>query len=333
MPVFTGMFQGVLPPPAQAASRNKKEHAKKTCAALDIFAYNAVMKMTPSGGSTNLNESRPQGLYIIATPIGNMGDISLRAIETLRKIDVIACEDTRETGKLCAAYAFTAGRIPYHDHNAAYMRPKIIEMMREGKSVALVSDAGMPLISDPGYKLVEACVAEGLPVTCVPGASASLVALVLSGLPADRFFFSGFLPPKTSARKTALREIATVPATLIFYETAPRLISSLKDMHDTLGDRPAAVARELTKKFEEVRRGNLSDLAAHYEEHGPPKGEIVVVVGAPLVQEKIHDIEALLKDALKHMSIKDAAAFVAQQTGGRKKDIYAHALALKEEDA
>jgi 16S rRNA (cytidine1402-2'-O)-methyltransferase len=275
------------------------------------------------------------GLYIIATPIGNLGDITLRALEVLGKVDVIACEDTRESGKLASAYDISADKIPYHDHNAAQMRPKILEMIQKGRRVALVSDAGMPLVSDPGYKLVEDCIEHGLYVTCVPGASASLTALVLSGLPSDRFMFAGFLPPKTSARRTALGEVRDVPATLIFYETAPRLAESLRDMAEILGDRPAAVARELTKKFEETRRGSLLELAAHYAENGPPKGEIVIVIGAPSGggAEEWTDaaVEALLRQAMTGdgMRVKDAAAFVASRTGLRKSDLYQRALLLK----
>lgn len=284
----------------------------------------------------NPESDLPSGLYIIATPIGNMRDITLRAVETLGGVDIIACEDTRETGKLTAAYDIKAQKIPYHEHNAAEMRPRILDMIRQGQRVALVSDAGMPLISDPGYKLVKACRAAGLPVTCVPGASATLTALVLSGLPTDRFFFAGFLPPKTAARKTALQQVAAVPATLVFYETAPRLAESLADMRAVLGDRPAAVARELTKKFEEVREGTLATLAAHYAEVGPPKGEIVVIVGAPDEGEanalSAAEIDALLQEKMgEGFGVKDAAAFVAAKTGLKKNDLYQRALTLKHE--
>jgi 16S rRNA (cytidine1402-2'-O)-methyltransferase len=298
------------------------------------FAYtlskgNSMVQKTISGTDKDL----PSGLYIISTPIGNIGDITLRALEILGKVDVIACEDTRITGKLTSIYDLTAPKLPYHDHNASEMRPKLIAMMKAGQRVALLSDAGMPLISDPGYKLVEACAAENIPMTCLPGPTASLTALVLSGLPTDRFFFAGFLPPKSGARKTALSEVKEVPGTLIFYETAPRLIESLEDMAEVLGNRPAAVARELTKKFEEVRRGTLSELAAHYQEHGEPKGEIVIVVGAPTEaaeewSEK--DIDKLLKQMMgEGMSVKDAAAFVASKSGVKKRDVYQRALLLQ----
>jgi 16S rRNA (cytidine1402-2'-O)-methyltransferase len=276
----------------------------------------------------------PAGLYVVATPIGNLGDITLRALETLRKVDRIACEDTREAGKLAAAYGLTAAKLPYHDHNAAEMRPKILSLIREGRSVALISDAGMPLVSDPGYKLVQDCIAEGFYVTCLPGATASLTALVLSGLPADRFMFNGFLPPKSAARRTALAAVAAVPATLIFYETAPRLIESLRDMQEVLGDRPAAVARELTKKFEETRRGPLSALVRHYDDVGPPKGEIVIAVGGPEAGAAQWD-DAALDAALARMmeaegmSVKDAAAFVAAQSGVKKSAVYQRALLLR----
>lgn len=264
-----------------------------------------------------------------------MGDISLRALDALGKVDAVACEDTREAGKLFSVYDIVTPKLPYHEHNAAEMRPRIVRMIAEGRSVALISDAGMPLISDPGYKLVEACRAEGLNVTCVPGASASLTGLVLSGLPTDRFFFAGFLPPRSAARKTVLQEIRAVPGTLVFYETAPRLADSLSDMQDVLGDRPAAVARELTKKFEEVRKDSLSGLGAHYREAGPPRGEIVVVVGAApagAAQEALSekDIDALLQDRMDAgFGVKDAAAFVAARTGLKKSDLYQRALQLK----
>lgn len=288
------------------------------------------MGKTVAGTDSDL----PSGLYIIATPIGNMGDITLRALEVLGKVDVIACEDTRTTGKLTAVYGLPAQKIPYHDHNAAQMRPRLIAMLKEGKRVALISDAGMPLISDPGYKLVERCAAEDIPMTCIPGATASLAALVLSGLPTDRFLFAGFLPPRAAARRTALAEIKAVPATLIFYETAPRLSGSLADMQEILGDRPAAVARELTKKFEEVRRGPLSELVKHYQTQGAPKGEIVIVVGAPDAgqaetwTEKALDGLLCRMMATEGMSVKDAAGFVAAKSGVRKRDVYQRALLL-----
>lgn len=274
----------------------------------------------------------PAGLYIIATPIGNLGDISLRAINMLRRVDIIACEDTREAGKLAAAYSIKTARTPYHDHNAARERPRLIKMIADGRAVGLISDAGTPLVSDPGYKLVEAAVAAGVMVTTVPGASACLSALQLSALPSDRFMFAGFLPPKSGARRKELEALKHVPATLIFYETAPRLADSLGDMAAVLGDRPAAVVREITKKFEEARRGTLLQLTAHYEEQGQPKGEIVIVVGSGGAGTAAGWDDAALKAALvealdvRGLSVKDAAAEIAAASGRRKGDVYQMAL-------
>lgn len=279
----------------------------------------------------------PAGLYLVATPIGNLGDMTFRAVDTLQRVDIIACEDTREAGKLAQHFGIGTTRIPYHDHNAAEQRPKIAAMIAGGKSVALISDAGTPLVSDPGYKLVQTVTAAGLMVTTVPGASASLSALQLSALPSDRFMFAGFLPPKSSARQTALQDLRSVPATLIFYETAPRLAESLSDMQKVLGDRTAAVVREITKKFEEARRGRLSQLAAHYASEGPPRGEIVVVIGPPDAATQTEWDEVALRRALadalhaQGLSVKDAAALVAVQSGRKKSDVYQLALAVRDE--
>lgn len=275
------------------------------------------------------------GLYIVATPIGNMGDITLRAIEILGKVDAIACEDTREAGKLTSYHGLATPKIPYHDHNADEMRPQIIRRLRAGERIALISDAGMPLISDPGYKLVDEVVKEGIYVTCVPGATATLTALVLSALPSDKFMFAGFLPPKSAARKSALTDVKSVPCTLIFYETAPRLAESLRDMAEILGNRRAAVARELTKKFEEIRRDTLTALAGHYDAEGAPRGEIVVVVEGPGAADgdiwTVDATDALLLKMMddEGMGVKDAAGFVAAKSGQRKSDLYQRALLLK----
>ncbi|MBU0725581.1 MAG: 16S rRNA (cytidine(1402)-2'-O)-methyltransferase [Alphaproteobacteria bacterium] len=272
------------------------------------------------------------GLYIVATPIGNLGDLTMRGRDILATADAIACEDTRVTGKLLSAFGLKRPLIAYNDHNADKLRPKLMEMIAGGQVVALVSDAGTPLISDPGYKLVRDCVAAGLTVTTAPGASAVLAALVLAGLPTDRFLFAGFLPPKSAARRVALGELTAVPASLVFYESGPRLAASLADMADMLGDREAAVARELTKLFEEVRRGTLDSLAAHYGEAGGPKGEIVVVIGPPLARETAAaDLDAALRRALSGNSTRDAAALVAGETGLPRKQVYARALALAQE--
>lgn len=271
------------------------------------------------------------GLYVVATPIGNATDITLRALDLLRVADLIACEDTRVTAKLMARHAIATPRLPYHEHNAEAMRPKLIARLKENARIALVSDAGTPLISDPGYRLVREAVAEGIAVTTLPGPSAPLAALVLSGLPSDRFLFAGFLPPKETARRRALGELAGVAATLIFFETAPRLAASLADMAAVLGDRPAAVARELTKLFEEVRRASLTALAAHYRDAGAPRGEMVVVVGPPDANPPALAGEALdqrLVEALATMSIKDASTALAAETGLKRRDVYARALAL-----
>lgn len=272
----------------------------------------------------------PAGLHLVATPIGNLGDISRRALETLAAADAVACEDTRVTGGLLAKLGIATPLIPYHDHNADEVRPRLLARMAAGESVALVSDAGMPAIADPGYKLVRACIEAGLAVSAVPGANAALMGLVLSGLPTDRFLFEGFLPAKTVARKKILQSLAAVPATLVFYESGPRLAESLADMAEVLGSRDAAVARELTKLFEEVRRGTLAELAAHYAAAGPPKGEIVVVAGAPAERaaESAETIEQMLETALRTMSVRDAAEAVAAASGRPRREVYAQALAV-----
>jgi 16S rRNA (cytidine1402-2'-O)-methyltransferase len=286
------------------------------------------------GAASEPSVKRPTaGLYVTATPIGNAADITLRALDLLRAADVIACEDTRVTGKLLARYGIATPMQPYHEHNAAKMRPVLLRRLAAGEVVALVSDAGTPLVSDPGFKLVQAALAAGLAVTALPGASSLLAALCLAGLPTDRFLFAGFLSPKTAQRRRSLEELKAVPATLVFLESAQRLAASLADMAAVLGPRPAAVARELTKLFEEVRRDSLAALAAHYAAAGPPKGEVVVAVGPPLetAAESI-DLDAVLRPALVGMRLKEAVAAVAEATGLPRKQVYARALALKAED-
>ncbi|MBI3517000.1 MAG: 16S rRNA (cytidine(1402)-2'-O)-methyltransferase [Proteobacteria bacterium] len=268
------------------------------------------------------------GLYIVATPIGNADDISLRALAVLRAADLVAAEDTRVTAKLFARHGIAARLTAYHDHNAERVRPGILAKLAAGAVVALVSDAGTPLISDPGYKLVRAAVAANVAVTALPGPSAVLTALVLSGLPPDRFLFAGFLDARTERRRRALAELAAVPASLVFFESAQRLATSLADMRDQLGARDAAVGRELTKRFEEMRRGTLPDLAAHYHAAGPPKGEVVVVVGPPRDDVAPVSVDALLRDALAHQSLRDAADAVAKASGRPRREVYARALAL-----
>jgi 16S rRNA (cytidine1402-2'-O)-methyltransferase len=272
-------------------------------------------------------------LAVVATPIGNAGDITLRALAMLSSCDAIVCEDTRVSAKLLARHGIRRPLIAYHEHNAERMRPKILARLRAGESLALISDAGTPLVSDPGYKLLRAAIAEGLPVTTLPGPSAALAALVLSGLPPDRFFFAGFLPAKAAARRQALGDLATIPATLIVFEAPGRLPDSLADMAAVLGPRPAAVARELTKLFEEVRRDDLAALARHYADSGPPPGEVVVVIGPPgetrlAGEAAAAATDAALRQALGRMSLRDAVDAVAATTGQPRRAVYARALAL-----
>ena len=269
-------------------------------------------------------------LILVATPIGNAGDLGYRSASILAGADLIACEDTRVTAKLLAIYKIQTPTLPYHDHNARQQLPLLMERFKNGETVALVSDAGTPLVSDPGYRLVEAALAKGVPVTAVPGPSAVMAALVLSGLPTDRFFFQGFLPNKARQRRAALRSLAAVPGSLVILESAKRLTAMLSDAAVELGERPAAVTRELTKKFEEVRRDRLGMLAAHYAEAGAPKGEVTVVIGPPEANGEVTDAELdlMLRDALQGASVRDAAATVAAATGIQKRRVYAHALAL-----
>ena len=276
------------------------------------------------------------GLYIVATPIGNADDITLRALATLEQADLIACEDTRVTGKLLAFYGIAARKIPYHEHNAARAGAILLRHLQRGQAVALVSDAGTPLISDPGYKLVNACHDAGIPVTVIPGASAPIAALAVSGLPSDRFLFAGFLPVKQAGRRKTLKELASVRATLVLFESPRRLAASLADMAAVLGHRKAAVARELTKFFEEVRRATLEELARHYREAGPPKGEVVIVIAPPdksaVLAADAVDIDTQLGAALESLGVRDAAAKVAAATGVSKRELYSRALALTGRD-
>ncbi len=283
------------------------------------------------GGTTVTAPSLASGLHVVATPIGNLGDITIRALETLAAADVIACEDTRVSRRLTERYGISTPLVAYHDHNGASARPKLLARLAAGDRVALISDAGTPLVSDPGFKLVVEAAQEGHRVHPLPGASALLAALVAAGLPTDCFLFDGFLPPKAGQRKNRITALAQVPATLVFYESGPRLAESLADLAATLGPRPAAVCRELTKTFEEVRRGDLAALAAHYAPLDPPKGEIVLVVGPPLEEAAGDDaVDSALARALDEASLKDAVAAVASMTGRPKREVYARALALVE---
>jgi 16S rRNA (cytidine1402-2'-O)-methyltransferase len=268
------------------------------------------------------------GLYLIATPIGNLGDITLRALEVLAGADVIACEDTRVTRKLVDRFGIETPLTPYHEHNAAEARPKLLARLAAGEAVALVSDAGTPLISDPGYKLALAAREAGHTVTALPGASSVLAALSLGGLPTDRFFFEGFLPPKQAARQKRIAALATVPATLVLFESGPRLAAALADLAAGLGSRPAAICRELTKLHEEVRRGDLDVLARDYEQGAETRGEIVIVVGPPPDDDTALDVDDLLRNALTRVSVKDAVGEVALATGRPRREVYQRALKL-----
>jgi 16S rRNA (cytidine1402-2'-O)-methyltransferase len=283
--------------------------------------------LSPNDGPAKILE---QGLYLTATPIGHARDISLRALEVLKSVDLIAAEDTRVTAKLLAIHGIQNALAPYNDHNAAKARPALLAKLKEGGRVALVSDAGTPLVSDPGFKLVRAAIAEGIKVHAVPGASAALAGLTLSGLPSDRFLFAGFLPAKAGERRTALEELRTVPATLIFFESAQRLAESLAAMAEILGARDAMVGRELTKLHEELRRGSLAELAAHYAKAEAPKGEVTLVIGPPQEAEAdFAKIEAALDAALPFMPLKPASEMIAALTGAPRKDIYARGLERK----
>ena len=276
-----------------------------------------------------MSEKLPPGLYIVATPIGNLSDLSPRAAEMLRTADLIAVEDSRVTAKLLNHLGVKRPMAPYHDHNADRVRPELIARMAH-EAVALVSDAGTPLISDPGYKLVRDARAAGIPVTTIPGPSAVVAALTLAGLPTDRFLFLGFLPPKAGARSAALAEVAALRATLVLYESGPRLAATLTALRDGLGEREAAVVREITKRFEETATGTLSDLAARYAD-APPKGEIVIVVGPPGEAEAPAeaDVDAALREAMTRLSTSRAVAEVAEALGVPRREVYERALALK----
>jgi len=269
------------------------------------------------------------GLYIVATPIGNLGDLSPRAASILREADIIAVEDSRVTAKLLQHIGVKRPMQPYHDHNADRVRPGLIERMGS-EAVALVSDAGTPLISDPGYKLVRDARAAGRNVVTIPGPSAVIAALTLAGLPTDRFLFAGFLPPKAKAKADHIAEFKALKATLVFYESGPRLADTLATLASVLGDRDAAVAREITKAYEECVTGTLRELATRYED-SPPKGEIVIIVGPPGEPEAASsdDIEAALIDAMKSASPAKAAGEVARRLGADRKALYARALELQ----
>ena len=278
--------------------------------------------------------SKPKpGLYIAATPIGNLADITLRALDVLRRADVVACEDTRVTARLLGRHGIDTPRISYHEHNADRALPKILARLIAGECVVLVSDAGTPLISDPGYRLVRAVLEAGHAVIPLPGPSAITAGLVAAGVPTDRFYYGGFLPPKSAARRRSIAAIAGLPATLVFFESPRRLAGLLADLADILGRRQACVARELTKLYEELRRGNLADLAKYYARAPAPRGEVTVIIGPPDKSDRAvttdSEIDDLLREALKHQSPSRAAADIAALTGADRRRIYRRAVALR----
>ncbi|MGE0060473.1 MAG: 16S rRNA (cytidine(1402)-2'-O)-methyltransferase [Xanthobacteraceae bacterium] len=272
------------------------------------------------------------GLHVVATPIGNLRDVTLRALEVLAAADVIACEDTRITRRLLDHYGIATPLTPYHEHNAADVRPKILARLAAGERVALVSDAGTPLISDPGFKLLREASEAGHAVTAIPGASSVLAALSVAALPTDRFFFEGFLPPKQTARQKRIAELARIPATLVLFETGPRMAAALADLADGLGPRTAAICRELTKLHEEVRRDELPKLARHYAGDAETRGEFVLVIAPPPDEEPGSiDIDAMLRAALARTSVKDAVGEVTMATGLSRREVYQRALELAKE--
>jgi 16S rRNA (cytidine1402-2'-O)-methyltransferase len=282
--------------------------------------------------AAELAQALPPGLYIVATPIGNLGDITLRALATLARADLIYCEDTRHSRTLLAHFAITRPVRAYHEHNAERERPRLLAELKAGRAVALISDAGTPLISDPGYKLVREALAAGIRVTSLPGASALTAALSACGLATDTVLFAGFLPPKQNARRTRLAELAATPATLVVFEAPSRLAASLADIAEALPERPAAVARELTKRHEEVRTGRPHELA-QWAAHVAPRGEMVIVIGPPtaaIVPDAA--IAAHLRSLLERMSVRDAAKATAQALHVSKARAYALALSLKKND-
>ena len=282
----------------------------------------------PFGSAITADNPAP-GLYLVATPIGNLGDITLRALELLAGADVIACEDTRVTRKLTERYGISTPLTPYHEHNAAQARPKLLARLAEGQAVALVSDAGTPLISDPGYKLVREASEAGYTVTSSPGSSAVLAALSVAALPTDRFFFEGFLPPKQGARQKRIAALANIPATLVLFEGGSRVAAALADLAGALGTRAATICRELTKLHEEIKRGDLTTLAHEYAEGGETRGEFVIVIAPPDADEgNADDLDDLLRAALARVSVKEAVAEVATATGRARREVYQRALAL-----
>ena len=308
--------------------RAKTAHTNRT----DGLAEPAARTFAVGGHLLTAPKPVP-GLHLVATPIGNLGDITLRALETLAGVDIIACEDTRITRRLTERYGITALLKPYHEHNAALARPKILEKLAQGASIALVSDAGTPLISDPGFKLVREVCAAGFPVIALPGPSSVLSALSVAALPTDRFFFEGFLPPKQTARRARLTELSRIDATLVMFESGNRVQDSLRDLAGIMGGRDAAICRELTKMHEEVKRAKVSELARSADQL-ETRGEFVLVVGPPAADAQTmteHDLDDLLRASLQRDSVKDAVAHAVELSGRPRREIYARALELAKE--
>ncbi len=288
----------------------------------------------PPAGEPSAAEEREQprpGLWVVATPIGHLGDLSPRARWVLAAADLVVCEDTRVTGRLLRHFGITARLRSYHEHNAPRVRPAILAELERGAVVVLVSDAGTPTIADPGYRLVREAHARGIPVRAVPGPSAVVAALSIAGLPTDRFFFQGFLPPRRARRRAVLAELARIPATLVIYEAPHRIAETLRDAAEVLGDREAALVREITKLHEECRRGRLGELAARIEAEGPPRGELVLVIAPPAEAAGEVDeagLDAALREALARSSLRDAVAEVARRFDRSRREVYRRALAL-----
>lgn len=284
-------------------------------------------RYAPFGDVIEAAKTAP-GLYLVATPIGNLGDITLRALEVLAGADVIACEDTRVSRKLTERYGIATPLTAYHEHNAAEARPKLLARLADGEAVALVSDAGTPLISDPGYKLVRAASEAGHAVTAIPGASAVLAGLLVAGLPTDRFFFEGFLPTKQGARQKRVAALAGIPATVVLFEAGSRIAGTLADLAAAFGPRMAAICRELTKMHEEVKRSDLDTLVHEYAGDAETRGEFVIVVAPPADHQNADDLDDLLRRAFTRVSVKDAVAEVALVTGRPRREVYQRALGL-----
>ncbi len=310
------MLKGPVIPTRPTSEPDALQYASDEITAKDDLAAPSNIQLEP-------------GLYIVATPIGNLRDITLRALDVLRAADMVLAEDTRVTGKLLAAYGIEASLSAYHDHNAAKRVSAIVKRLRKGETIALVSDAGTPMVSDPGFRLVRAAIDADIAVFPVPGASSVLSALVKSGLPSDRFHFAGFLPRTTSHRARMIDSLRQVPATLLLFEAGSRIEATLKALAKGLGDRQAVLARELTKTFEEARRGSLLDLARGVVDD-PPRGEIVLIIAPPEDERWSGDMARdALRDRLTEMKLKAACAEVAEVSGWSKRELYALGLSLK----